>query len=237
MVSIKIIHNIQSMGHTKLSIQGSIIIGAIIIGVAIIIAFGNRNTTNKITPRITIEQAAKKVGVKQEALLLCVDEKRYAEKIDIDIENAQAVKLQGTPHSIVIGRDGTTIGLSGALPLTSWESVLTAFKDKTLTVPAEDPAKNVRPVDATDHVRGSSDPDITIVEYSDLDCPFCHKLHATLLMLLDQHDNIQWVYRHTPITSLHPDAYRKALASECVYELSGNNETKFWKFVDLLMIE
>lgn len=80
-----------------------------------------------------------------------------------------------------------------------------------------------------DHVRGNPDAAITIVEYSDLECPFCARLHPTLERVVEEQDDVKWVYRHFPLSS-HRNAIGAAVASECVARLGGNDA--FWSFVD-----
>ncbi len=86
----------------------------------------------------------------------------------------------------------------------------------------------------TDHVLG--DPEtatVTIIEYSDIDCPFCKRFHATAHMLYEAYEgDVALVFRHFPLDALHPDARAKAEATECVAELAGN--TAFWNFIDTL---
>jgi len=90
-------------------------------------------------------------------------------------------------------------------------------------------AENVREVTQTDHTLGSSDAKITIVEYSDFECPFCGQLHPTLERIVDEYDgDVRWVYRHFPLTSIHSRALSASMASECVAELSGNDA--FWDY-------
>lgn len=90
-------------------------------------------------------------------------------------------------------------------------------------------AKNVRPIDETDHVFGSRDAKIAIVEYSDFECPFCSRFHPILTQIVDEYaGEVQWVYRHFPLTSIHSRAQGASVASECVAELGGNDA--FWKF-------
>lgn len=99
--------------------------------------------------------------------------------------------------------------------------------------PAPDPetAINVIPVDLeTDHIRGNTNAEIAVIEYSDFECPFCGRVHPTLKQLLGQNaDTMMWVYRHYPL-SFHPQAEPAAIASECINELGGN--TAFWEFTD-----
>lgn len=87
----------------------------------------------------------------------------------------------------------------------------------------------LRPVDAaTDHIRGSADAPITLVEYSDTECPFCKVFHATLQRLLTEYDGkVRWVYRHLPIDQLHSKARKEAEAVECAGE-----QGKFWEYLD-----
>lgn len=90
-----------------------------------------------------------------------------------------------------------------------------------------------REVSDTDHILGNPDAPIKIIEYSDLDCPFCRTFHATMKQVMAVYGAdgaVAWVYRHFPIRELHPNAPTLAEASECVAEIGGNEA--FWKFVD-----
>jgi len=82
-----------------------------------------------------------------------------------------------------------------------------------------------------DHIRGAENAKITIIEYSDLECPFCKKVHPTIkdLLTLYQKD-IRLVYRHFPLKQLHSKAQKEAEATECAYDQGGNNA--FWAYVD-----
>ena len=82
-----------------------------------------------------------------------------------------------------------------------------------------------------DHIRGAENAKITIVEYSDLECPFCKRVHSTIkdLLTLYQKD-IRLVYRHFPLEQLHSKAQKEAEATECAYDQGGNNS--FWAYVD-----
>lgn len=83
-----------------------------------------------------------------------------------------------------------------------------------------------------DHVRGGQDASIIWIEYGDFECPFCKRYHGELEQLLAAYpDDVQVVYRHYPL-EIHTTAYEKAVASECVAELSG--EDAFWQYHDML---
>ncbi len=86
-------------------------------------------------------------------------------------------------------------------------------------------------VTEADHIRGSADAPVKVVEFSDLECPFCKRFHSTMKQVKDEYgDDVSWVYRHFPLPQLHPEAESAALASECVADIAGNEA--FWQFTD-----
>lgn len=94
---------------------------------------------------------------------------------------------------------------------------------------------DVKPVDDTDHILGNKDAEITIVEYSDFECPYCSNFHKTMEQVMAEYKDggkVAWVYRHFPLDQIHPDARPAAEASECVAELG--NDTVFWDYSKLL---
>ena len=92
-------------------------------------------------------------------------------------------------------------------------------------------AENIQPVTERDHIRGNKNAKVTIVEFSDYECPFCKRLHPTLKQIVEEFDgDVRWVYRHFPLTSIHSRAFAASIASECVARLGGNNA--FWTFTD-----
>ena len=93
--------------------------------------------------------------------------------------------------------------------------------------------ENFRPVDDTDHVRGSATAPIKLVVYTDLECPACKYFHQQLQAVEEEYvdkGKVAIVFRNFPLDVLHDKAREEALATECVSELGGND--KFWQFVD-----
>lgn len=93
----------------------------------------------------------------------------------------------------------------------------------------------VLPITEDDHVLGSPNATITIVEYSDIDCPFCKGFHETMKQIIEEYGptgEVAWVYRNFPLTVIHPNAARHAEAAECVASLGGNQA--FWDYLDVL---
>ena len=95
-------------------------------------------------------------------------------------------------------------------------------------------AKNVRQVSTTkDHIYGNPDAEVSLIEYSDFECPFCKRFHSTPKKLVEEYGGkVNWVYRHFPLGFHNPGAQKQAEASECASELGGNKA--FWKYADLL---
>lgn len=90
---------------------------------------------------------------------------------------------------------------------------------------------NLVPVTEKDHIIGSKDAELVIVEYSDTECPFCKTFHNTMKEVVKSYNGkVAWVYRHFPITQLHSRAIKEAEATECAAELGGNQA--FWKYLD-----
>ncbi len=96
----------------------------------------------------------------------------------------------------------------------------------------QDDEISIRPVTKADHIRGDLDKaEVVLVEYSDMECPFCKRFHFTLKQIKEEYgDKFAWVYRHFPLDNLHPKARLEAQASECAAELGGNDA--FWRFLD-----
>jgi len=91
------------------------------------------------------------------------------------------------------------------------------------------------PVASTDHILGNPNAPIKIVEYTDLECPFCKQFHATMKQIMAEYGEsgkVAWVIRNFPLEQLHPNAPKLAEAAECIAELGGNDA--YWKFLDTL---
>lgn len=82
-------------------------------------------------------------------------------------------------------------------------------------------------------VRGAMEAPITIVEFSDFECPFCKRAQPTLAQLMERYrGKIKFAYRDFPLESIHPQAERAAEAARC-----ANDAGKFWNYYDLLFTE
>ena len=99
------------------------------------------------------------------------------------------------------------------------------------TQPSFGGADQVDKLRQDDHIRGDKNARMLLIEYSDLECPFCKRFHPTAQQLVDEYNGqVVWVYRHFPLDQIHQKADKEAEAVECAYELAGNDG--FWKLTD-----
>jgi protein-disulfide isomerase len=92
----------------------------------------------------------------------------------------------------------------------------------------------IRPVSSSDHIVGSPEASVIVVEYSDIDCAYCKEFQATMAQLMTEYGpngTVAWVYRHFPLINLHEHAATHAEAAECV---AAEDENKFFPFIDAL---
>jgi protein-disulfide isomerase len=98
----------------------------------------------------------------------------------------------------------------------------------------KDPGESrmIEPVKKDEHIYGDlSKAKVAIVEFSDLECPYCKQIHPMLKEVTTAYGgDVVWVYRHFPLESIHARARISAHGSECVAEIAGNEG--FWKFID-----
>lgn len=85
------------------------------------------------------------------------------------------------------------------------------------------------PLDQADHTKGSATPKMTLVEYSDFQCPACGNVYPMLEEMFAKYkDRISFTYRHFPLAQ-HKNALSSAYASE-----AAGTQGKFWEMADML---
>jgi protein-disulfide isomerase len=131
------------------------------------------------------------------------------------LESGGSVKSAGTQ---VAGADTNPQAPSAGLP-------------NTVTKLSDDQAKKVPGIQKDDYVRGDRNAEIFLIEYSDLECPFCKRFHETAKQVVTNYKGqVAWVYRHYPIEQLHSKALKETEAVECANEIGGQDA--FWKLTD-----
>lgn len=117
------------------------------------------------------------------------------------------------------------------------------LKKGTTTVAANDintgdtqPTQPTGPVDVSNGqlpLLGDKDAKVTIVEFSDFECPFCKQMFDEALPQIKKEyidtGKAKLAFRHYPLTSIHPNAQKSSEAAEC-----ANEQDKFWDYHDQL---
>jgi Na+/H+ antiporter NhaA len=87
------------------------------------------------------------------------------------------------------------------------------------------------PVDPDrDHIRGPEESLVTVVEYGDFECPYCGLAEPAVRELLRDYGEVRYVWRHLPLTDVHPNAQLAAEAAE-----AAGKQGSFWEMHDLLL--
>jgi len=87
------------------------------------------------------------------------------------------------------------------------------------------------PVDPDrDHLRGPAEAPVTVVEYGDFECPYCGRAEPVVRELLADFGDVRYVWRHLPLSDVHPNADLAAEASE-----AAAAQGAFWEMHDLLL--
>lgn len=209
------------MQDKNIYVPAAILVGAIIIAGAIIYAVNPRSggEEKKETAAEFYRKVAKGIGVDLKQFDSCVSEEKYKDKVAADYTLGIDLEVGGTPSTFVNG-----VGLEGGAGARLEDAI-----DKALAGTLGEGADiSVGP---QDHVQGNREALVTIVEFSDLQCPFCRSFHPLVQEALAKYgDKVRWVYKHFPLTNIHPQAVPAALASECIAEQKGDEG--FWKFID-----
>lgn len=120
-----------------------------------------------------------------------------------------------------VGTAGTQVAQGGTAPTDTQPAAEGPTLAQLTSIP---------PVTDEDYIRGNKNAKITLVEFSDFECPFCGRFHPTMNQVLKEYgDNVKWVFRQYPL-SFHPNAQKAAEASECVGKQKGDDG--FWAYAD-----
>lgn len=204
----------------------AIVVAGFLVMLAILITGAKGGATSSKT-------LSEQVGVSKDKLTQCIektDATALQNKITISVESAMKAlpaDQRGTPYSIVIGKNGVKAEIRGAESVENVEKLIEDVNSGTVALPY---AGEVPAIDENDHVWGNPDAVVTVIEYSDYECPYCKAYHATMKQVVEESEGtVNWVYRHWPI---HQGSFAKLVAAECVSQIKGNEA--FWKYTDLI---
>lgn len=149
----------------------------------------------------------------------CLDDGKYADTVKQDFNIGASIGVNGTPATFING-----YLLSGALPYDMLKQVVDAVlagQEPDFDF-MKDEAGEIVKVDMPDLPdvvwRGNENASVSVVEFSDFECPYCGRFVPSIDQLLANYgDKIRFTYRHFPL-SFHPQAQKAAEAYECAKE-------------------
>jgi protein-disulfide isomerase len=193
---------------------------------------GRKDALDTMIADMLIEQAAKARGVSSEEYIQAEIGKRITSVSDADVvqffEQNQG-QMQGRPLadvSPIIRRY-----LDEQQRTSARQAVLAELRKAGPPVRVLfDPPRQQLAVGADDAVLGPADAPVTIIEFSDFQCPFCQRVAPTLKQVREKYgDRVRIVWKDFPLTSIHPQAFKAAEAGNCARE-----QGKFWEYHDRL---
>ncbi len=178
---------------------------------------------------------AKELGLDVARFKKELESGKYQAYINKDKAEARSLGANGTPTFFINGRK-----VVGALPYSRFKEIVDALlapKKPVLKILPN--LRLIRPVKIQKKEKygsvdgspawGPKDAPVTIVEYSDFQCPFCHRAAATIKKIKQAYgDKVRLIFKHLPL-SFHRNAHIAAEASMCAHA-----QGKFWAFHDKL---
>jgi len=130
--------------------------------------------------------------------------------------------------------DDSGSGITGEQLKEILSEIKTAPTPQPTQQPTQPSAPQIFTVSFDDEpVKGNPDAPVTVVEFSDFQCPFCSRFFEQTLPLIQENyidtGKIKFVYKDLPLDNLHPNARSAHIAAECADE-----EGKFWEYHDVL---
>lgn len=193
-----------------------------------------------------LKDYAKEMGLNTGKFNKCLDSGEKKTLVDKDVQFGVSVGVQGTPGFFINGKF-----LGGAFPFTAFKEIidkeiagtgsslcadytetnLQSQCDETGTDQAKAFKLPVKDIDVSGMTaEGPANAKVTIVEFSDFECPFCVRAYPTVKQIMSEYKNdVKFYYKQYPLTQIHPQAQKAAEASLC-----ANDQGKFWKFHDKL---
>jgi protein-disulfide isomerase len=193
---------------------------------------GRKAALDAIIADALVAQAAKAKGMTAEAFVQAEVARRHKPVADTDVRNfyvQNSERMQGRSFE----------QMSGAIQQYLEQQQQNAAKQELIAElrkagppvrVAMDAPRSTVPVNADDPSQGKADAPVTIVEFSDFQCPFCLRVMPTLKDLRSKYgDKVRLVWKDFPLTQIHPQAFVAAQAGNCARE-----QGKFWEYHDKL---
>ena len=183
-----------------------------------------------------IKQAARDQGLEGETFDACMDQQSPLDRIQEDFEEGRRWGARGTPTFFINGR---VIG--GLLPTEQFLQIVDALLAEAETgqlpegvsAPTPEPTPDTDFEPETTAISGDEDAPVTIIEFSDYQCPFCLRhFEQTMPQIVENYidtGKVRYIFKDFPITSIHPQAPKAAETAEC-----AGDQGQYWAMHDRL---
>ena len=193
---------------------------------------GRRNALEEIVADALIAEAAKGKGLSPDAFVEAEIGRRTKPVTDADVVafyQANVSQMQG--RTLDAMAPAINRYLQEQQRVTARQALVAELRKAAppLRVMIDAPRHEVA-LAATDPAQGSASAPVTIVEFSDFQCPFCQRVAPTLKKVREAYgDKVRIVWKDYPLTQIHPQAFKAGEAAHCAGE-----QGKFWEYHDRL---
>jgi protein-disulfide isomerase len=193
---------------------------------------GRRNALEQIVASMLIAEAAKGSGMSLEAFEESQVSSRIKPVTDADVVSfyqANIGQMQGRPLEAMA--PAINRYLAEERRAAARQAWLADLRKKGPDVRVLiDPPRHTVALASTDPAAGNASAPVTIVEFSDFQCPYCQQVAPTLKQLREKYgDKVRVVWKDFPLTQIHPQAFKAGEAGHCAAE-----QGKFWEYHDRL---
>ena len=193
---------------------------------------GRRAALDAIIADMLLEEAAEGSGLSPEAYVEAELSKRAAPPTDEEVERFYRTNIgQMQGGTLEEMAPLITRFLEEQSRTAAREALIASLRRSgpAISVSLDAPRYPVE-VDESDPFTGSAAAPVTIVEFSDFECPFCRQASPTLKKIQETYgDRVRIVWKDFPLTQIHPQAFKAAEAAHCAAE-----QGKFWEYHDRL---
>jgi protein-disulfide isomerase len=193
---------------------------------------GRRAALDAIIADMLLTEAAKKKGMSAEAYESEELTKRVKPVTDAEVVSffqANINQMQGRPLEVMA--PAINRYLTEQRRVEARQSLITELRKAgpEVRVLIDAPRRDVE-IESTDPSLGRASAPVTLIEFSDFQCPFCQRVAPTLKKLRETYgDKVRIVWKDFPLTQIHPQAFKAGEAAHC-----AGDQGKYWEYHDRL---
>jgi protein-disulfide isomerase len=145
------------------------------------------------------------------------------------------ISLGQRKPSQIAGYDSLPVTLSHGTSKKEIEFLISSDNSKLARLETFDLAKDpVFNIDVAGRpIRGNPNAKVTVINFDDLQCPYCARMHSSLFpQTIDRYkDNVRFIYKDDPLTEIHPWAMHAAIDANCI---ASQSPQTYWNYVDYI---